>query len=173
MTAETLTARQAADAIVPFGHGLAGTVKAAFGTYAVAANVEDGDIFEMCKLPKNSLVLGGVFYAGDLDTGTEAIDLDVGYTANGGGSDTLTTSDGTTWTNTASTASATGFVNGGVLTGDAITDLLAAGSNVRIFPMITGPMFFSEETLVQVEANVAAATFAAGSIYVCVFYTVI
>lgn len=173
MTAETLTSTMAASAIVPFGHGLAGTVKAAYGTYSVAANVEDGDIFEMCKLPRNALVLGGVFYAGDLDTGTEAVDLDVGYAANGGGSATVTTSDGTTWTNTAASASATGFVNGGVLTGDGITDLLAAGSNIRIFPMITGPMFFSEETTVQVEANAAAATFAAGTIYVCVFYTVL
>ena len=173
MAAETLTALQASSDVSPFGHGLAGTVKAAFGKYAVAANLEDGDIFEMCKLPKNSLVLGGAFYSGDLDTGTETLDMDVGYNANGGGSATLITSDGTTWTNAAATASATGFVNSGVLTGDAITDLIAAGSNIRIFPMTTGPMFFSEETKILVEANAASATFAAGTIYVCVFYIVL
>lgn len=173
MTAETLTANQAASTAIPFGHGLAGTVKAAFGKYSVAANVEDGDIFEMCKLPKNALVLGGAFYSGDMDTGTEALDLDVGYAANGGGSATLTTFDGTEWTNTAGSAAPTGFVNGGVLSGDAITDLIAAGSNIRIFPMTTGPMYFSEATTVQVEANTAAATFAAGTIYVCVFYIVL
>lgn len=158
---------------IPAGHGLAGTVKAAFGNYAVTGNVADGDIFQMCKLPKNSLVIGGVFYAGDLDTGTETLDLDVGYTANGGGSATFTDANGETWTNAASSASATGFVNSGVLTGDAVVDLLAAGSNMRPFPMATGPLYFSEETLVQVEANAAAATFAAGTISVVVYYIVL
>ena len=173
MAAETLTGKQAAAAVVPFGHGLAGTVKAAFGKYTIAANVEDGDIFEMCRIPKNSLVIGGVFYAGDMDTGTETLDMDVGYAANGGGSATFKDSNGETWTNAAASASATGFVNSGVLTGDAITDLLAAGSNMRLFPMTTGPMYFSENTLVQVEANAAAATFTEGTISVVVYYIVL
>lgn len=172
MAAETLTSSQAADNVQPFGHGLAGTVKAAFGKYAVAANVEDGDIFEMCKLPKNCIVVGGAFYAGDMDTGTEALDMDVGWAANGGGAATFTDNTGTTWSNSGENASAAGFVNAGVLSGDTITDLLA-GSNMRPFPMATGPLYFSEETMVQVEANVAAATFAAGTITVVVYYVVL
>lgn len=173
MAAETLTANQAGANVVPPSHGLAGNLKVAYGKYAVAANVEDGDIFEMCKLPANSLVLGGCFYAGDLDTGTEAVDLDVGWAAAGSAEDGVTMADGTVWANSGATASATGFVNGGVLTGDGVTDLFAAGTNMRPFPMTTGPLYFGKETKVQVEANTAAAAFAAGTIYVVVHYIVL
>lgn len=153
MAAETLSGARAG--LVPVGHGISGNLKVAYGSYAVAENVEDGDIFELCVLPKNAIVLGGCFYAGDLDTGVETIDLDVGWAANG-----------------VESASPDGFVNGGVLSGDGITDLLAAGSNMRPFPMATGPLTFSADTIVQVEANAAAATFAAGTIYVVVYYIV-
>jgi hypothetical protein len=153
MVAETLTGTRAADSFPVAGHGLGGTLKAAYGSYAVAANVEDGDIFELCKLPAGAVVVGGAFYAGDIDTGTETLDLDVGWAANG-----------------TESADPDGFVNGGVLTGDAITDLLAAGSNYRPFPMATGPLTFTNETMVQVEANAAANVFAAGTISVVVYY---
>jgi hypothetical protein len=171
MAAETLTGTRAASNFPVRTSGLADNVKVAWGTYAVAANVEDGDIFEMCKIPKNSAIIGGFFASGDLDTGTEAIDLDVGWAANGG--DATFDVAGTSYTNSGNTADPDGLANMGVLTGDAITDLLAAGSNLRLFPMATGPLYFSAETMIQVEANVAAATFAAGTIYVCVFYTML
>lgn len=173
MTAETLTSKQAASTIIPAGHGLAGTVKAAIGKYTIAANVEDGDIFELCKLPANCIVLGGMYHLGDVDTGTEAVDMDMGWASNGGGAATYTDSTGTTWTNAGENADPDGFVNSGVLTGDAITDLVAAGSNLRPFPMPTGPLYFSAETMVQAEANAAAATFAEGTLYVVVYYMVL
>jgi hypothetical protein len=153
MAAETLTGTRAADGFPVAGHGFAGNLKVAYGSYAVAANVEDGDIFELCKLPAGAVVLGGAFYSGDLDTGTETLDIDVGWAANG-----------------TESADPDGFVNSGVLTGDAITDLLAAGSNYRPFPMATGPLTFTNETIVQAEANAASAAFAAGTIYVVVYY---
>lgn len=155
MVAETLTGTRAAASFPVFKAVGAGVLCAAYGSYAVAANVEDGDIFEMCKLPAGAVVLGGEFWTDDLDTGTEALDMDVGWADNG-----------------AEAASADGFVNAGVLTGDAITDLKAAGPNVRLFDMSDGPITFTRETTVQVEANVAAAAFAAGDIYVCVYYVV-
>jgi hypothetical protein len=172
MAAETLTAKQAASTVVPFGHGLAGTVKAAIGKYTIAANLEDGDIFELCKLPANCLVIGGMYHLGDIDTGTETVDMDMGWAANGGGAATFTDSGGTTWTNAGENADPDGFVNSGVLTGDAITDLLAGG-NLRPFPMASGPLYFSRETIVQAEANAAAATFAEGTLYVVVYYIVL
>lgn len=153
MAAETLTG--ARGALTPVGHGISGNVKAAYGSYAVAATVEDGDIFELCVLPKNAVVLGGAFYTGDLDTGVEVLDLDVGWAANG-----------------VDAADPDGFVNSGVLTGDAIVDLLAAGSNYRPFPMAAGPLTFGADTTVQVEANVPSNVFAAGTIYVVVYYIV-
>lgn len=155
MTAETLTADRAKSTFPVFNPPVGGGhVLAAWGKYSVAANVEDGDIFELCKLPPGATVLGGWFWASDMDTGTEALDIDIGWAANG-----------------AETADADGFVNAGVLTGDPITDFLAAG-NVRPFNMSAGPITFTNETVVQAEANVAAATFAAGTIYVVVFHTV-
>lgn len=173
MTAETLTSNQAGSTVSPAKNSMAGVLHAAYGKYSVAANVEDGDIFEMCKLPAGALVIDGKFWCEDIDTGTEVLDMDVGWADNGDSSATITLADGTTYTNmSAGSASATGFVNGGVLTGDAITDLVASG-NLRPFNMAAGPVYFSKETKVQVEANVAANAFTAGVIYVVVYYLVI
>lgn len=173
MAAETLTATQGGDKIVPQGAGYAGNVKAAWGKYTITtAALEDGDIFEMCWLPPNALVLGGNFTVGDLDTGTETVDIDVGWAANTGQA-TYVDQNGTTWDNSGASASATGFVNSGVLTGDAITDLLAAGSNMRPFPMATGPLLFTGKTQVQIEVNAAQATPAQGVATVVVYYVLI
>ena len=154
---ETITGTRAASDFPAF-HPPAGSglVCAAYGSYAIAANVTDGDIWKLCKLPAGATVLGGAFWASDMDTGTEALDIDVGWAANG-----------------AESASAAGFVNSGVLSGDGITDLMAAGTNYRPFPMGGGPVTFTAETIVQAEANTAAATFAAGTIYVVVYYMVV
>lgn len=157
MAVETLSGELAA--IVGPHNGLFGDTKTWFGRYNWGTTVvEDGDIRKALIIPRRSLVVGGELWCGDLDSGTETIDIDVGWTANGGGSATYTI-PGTsmTFTNAAATASATGFINTGVLTGDAITDLLAAG-NYRPVPLLTGPLYFSENTLVQFEVNAPAAT---------------
>jgi len=155
MVAETLIGTRAAASFPVFSppHG-SGVVCAAYGVYSVAANVEDGDIFQLCKLPKCT-VIGGGFWATDMDTGTEALDIDIGHAGNA-----------------TDAAAPTAFVNAGVLTGDAITDLIPAGVNYRPFNMSAGPVALAGETIVQAEANVAAATFAAGTIYVVVHYLV-
>lgn len=155
MAAETLVGARAAASFPVFKPLGSGTLAVAWGEYDIAANVEDGDIFELCRLPAGAVVVGGAFWATDLDTGTEALDIDIGWAANG-----------------TEAADPDGFVNTGVLTGDAITDLLAAGNNYRPFVMSSGPISFSAETVVQAEANVAAATFATGTIYVSVYYVV-
>ena len=172
MTAETLTGARAAAAIQPAANFMSGVPNVAWGHYSIAATaLEDGDIFKLCKLPKNALVIGGWYTCGDLDTGTEAVDIDMGWADNGGASETYTGSDGTTYTNMYDgNAAAAGFVNSGVLTGDAITDLLAAGNNLRFFPMTNGPIYFSRETIVQFEANVAQNTPQAGVVMVVILY---
>lgn len=160
MAAETLTATRAASTFPAFQPTGSGLLCAAYGTYAIAANVEDGDIFEMCRIPAGATIVGGYFYGADLDTGTEALDMDIGWAGNG-----------------TEAADPDGLGNLGVLTGDAF----AAGnvSNVTglIYPLsgvlATGVLpAFTKETVIQVEANVAAATFAAGSISVVVHYVV-
>jgi hypothetical protein len=174
MVAETLTSNQAGSKAKVYKQYIAGMTHTAFGTYSVAANVEDGDIFEMCKVPAGALVVGGAFWCTDMDTGTETLDIDVGWADNGGASETITVSDETTYTNMfAGAADPDGFVNSGVLTGDVNTDLTAAGHNYRPFVMSAGPVYFAKETTVQVEANAVSAAFAAGTMYVEVRYLLI
>lgn len=159
---------------VPAGHGLHMNLKVAFGKYTYAAAPSANDLANMFRLPKNCLVVWGFMASDDIDSGTEALEIDVGFTANGGGAATLVTSDGTTWTNNNSgSASATAFIDSGVLTGDTITDLIA-GMNWRPFQGIkTGPMFFSEETVCQAKITAAANAGGTGTLYVCAFYVVL
>jgi hypothetical protein len=153
----------------PAGHGLQGNVKAWYGKYTYSAAPSANDLLNLFKLPKNCLTLWGFIATDDIDTGTETLDIDVGFTANGGGSATVTLHEGTTYTNAAGSADAVGFVNGGVFTGDAIVDLAPAGTNWRPFMHATGPKFFSEETVVQAKITAAANAGGTGTVYVCIF----
>ena len=160
MVAETLTATRAAATFPVFKASGAGILCAAYGTYEVAANVEDGDIFEMCRIPGGSTIVGGWVLADDLDTGTEALDMDVGWAANGG-------------SGTYDSADPDGLGNLGVWTGDAITGIKPEVGTYIPFGgvMLNGDLpTFTRETVIQVEANVAAATFAAGALSVVVLY---
>ena len=163
MVAETLTSSRAAASFPVFESVGSGLLCCAYGTYEVAANVEDGDIFEMCKVPGGATIVGGYFYADEMDTNaTETLDLDVGWAANGG-------------SGTYDSADPDGLGNLGVLTGDAF-----AAGNVSPIVGLMYPLSghfangdlptFTKETTIQVEANAAAATFAAGAISVVVFY---
>lgn len=165
MAAETLT-----NAVMSVGAtgGLAKNLKIWHRKYEIAANVEDGDIFELGYLPKNSMVVACVFALDDIDTGTEALDMDVGWAANGGGEATFFDSDtGVTYTNAGNAADPDGFVNAGVLTGDGIAELHTGNQRIKFYP---DPLYFSEQTKVQIEANVAANAFAAGTAGVYLFY---
>lgn len=141
MAAETLTGTRAADGFPAYLPSGSGELAVAYGSYAVTAAVEDGDIWELCKLPANSTIIGGFFLTTDGDTGAESLDIDLGWAANG-----------------AEEADPDGLVNAGVLTGDAITDLQVAGWNRRPFTVIPGATTFTAETTIQAEANAAAAT---------------
>lgn len=163
----TVTSNQLSGPIV--GHGLSGNVKAWYGKYTIGTALSASDLVDLFRLPKNCLTLWGFVATDDIDTGTEALDIDIGFTANGGGSATLTVADGTTYTNAAASADDDGFVNGGIFTGDAITDLAPAGTNWRPFMHATGPKFFSEPTLVQAKIVAAANAGGTGTIYVCIF----
>lgn len=162
MAAETLTSTRAASTFPTFQPMGAGLVAAAYGTYTLAANVEDGDIFEMCKIPAGATIIGGYLYGDDLDTGTETLDMDIGWAANGG-------------SGTYDSADPDGLGNLGVLTGDAF----AAGNVSPVAGLIypfsgvfaTGELpSFTKETTIQIEANAAAATGGTGTVSVVVLY---
>ncbi len=157
MTAETLTSTRAARTFPLAGHGFAANLKVAYGSYSVAANVEDGDIFEMCRVPKGATVVMGYVYGADIDTGTEAMDIDVGWAANG-----------------VDAADPDGFGNLGVWSGDAVTDIKPEVSVFYPFGGVlrsAGPVTFGADTVIQLEANAAANAFTAGVVTVVVFYT--
>lgn len=155
MAAETLTATRAASNFPATNYFGAGVLQCAYGTYPVAANVEDGDIFEMCKVPAGATIVGGYFSAEDMDTGTETLDLMVGWAANG-----------------VDDADPNGLLLAGVKTGDISVHLDVASTWMPFGGVLlsAGPKTLSAETTIQVEANAAATTFAAGQMSVVVYY---
>ena len=158
MAAETLTSTRAGATFPVFKGPGAGVVCAAWGTYAVAANVEDGDIFEMCRVPDAAVIIDGCIRADDMDTGIEALDMDVGWAANA-----------------TDAADPDGLGNLGVWTGDAVTDIVPEAYIYYPFGGILkdGMKAFSAgggETVIQVEANAAATTFAAGDLNTLAYY---
>ena len=136
--------------------GAAMNLKVATGTIEIAANPTAGDIYEMCRLPAGAVVVGGHLMGDDLDTGTETLDMDIGWKAT---ADEVTDTDG--------------FGNLGVLTGDAVTDIKP---EVSIwYPLggvlrTAGPKRFSAEAVIQLYCNVTAATGGTGTLTLVVFY---
>jgi hypothetical protein len=156
MAIGTVTATRAATTFPVAAGGSAGAVLSAWGTYDIAAATADGDIIQLCRVPKGATVLGGWLIGEDIDTGTEAWDADFGWAANGD-----------------EAADPDGFGNFGVLSGDAID-----GNEVGIYRELggvlrsDGPKTFNAETLLQLEVNVAANAGAVGRVTVVVLYTV-
>lgn len=155
----TFTSTQVAQGVAPSLICPPNVPQRAYGNIAISANPADGDIYELVKLPAGATVVGGYLYGDDLDTNaTETLDLDLGWAANG-----------------EEAADPDGFGNLGVWTGDAVVGIKPEVGNY--FPLggvlfTTGPQTFTNETTIQLEANAAAATFAAGSVWLVVDYVV-
>lgn len=155
---------RAAATVQPFkAHG-DGIVQVAYGSYEVTINPVAADTYELCKVPAGARILGGMFYCDDLDTGTEVMDLDAGWKANGG-------------SGTFDSVDADGLANLGVLLGDVAAPNLATA--VGLIYGLYGPIFgagdlpfFTRPTTMQITANVAANSFTAGAITLVVYYTV-
>jgi len=167
----TFTGRYAADNFPKASPGWANPIPL-FGNITVSANPADGDIYELLRTPKNFLAMFGFFQMDDLDTGTEVLDLDLGWAANGGGTETFTTADGTIYTNAAGSAAPDGLLNMGALTGDVVTGVTTVAATWRPIPMGAG-LFFSRPTMIQVEANVPANALTAGGMSVILFGSIL
>jgi hypothetical protein len=164
MAAETLTATRGAAGFPIAHYAGAGVLQCAYGSYTIAAAVEDGDIFEMCWVPAGAVVVGGYFYGADLDTGTETLDMDIGWAANGG-------------SGTYDAADPDGLGNLGTLTGD----VFAAGNVspvVGLMYPLSGVLAagtlpqFTKKTKIQIEANTAGNAGHTGVVSVVVWYVV-
>lgn len=153
----TLTgSRAAADFPVfqPIGNGL---LCVAYGSYTLTTNPTAADILKLCKVPAGSVVLGGFLRGQDIDTGTAALDIDIGWAGNG-----------------AEAADPDGLGNLGVLNGTAVTNYLPEGG--FLIPLhgtlAAGPASFSRETTIQAVFNAPANAGGTGTLTVVVYYTV-
>ena len=155
----TLTAARAAANFPVGGFAGSGVVNVAYGSYTLAANPTAADIIKFCKLPAGATVIGGWLRGEDIDTGTEALDIDIGWAANGG-------------TGVGATADPDGFGNFGVITGDAVTELKPEVSILLPLngTLKSGPVSFDAETSIQGVVNVAANAGGTGVLWLTVFY---
>lgn len=155
----TFTATRAASTFPVFQGEGSGVMCAAYGTIEVTANPVANDVYQMCKLPAGAVVLGGRIYSDDLDTNAaETLDLDIGWAANG-----------------AEAADPDGFGNLGVMGTDTVAGIKPESGYNYAFGgvLITdGPKAFTAETTVTVTCVATAATFAAGTLSVVVYYIV-
>ena len=152
----TLTGARAASTFPVGGAGQANVMHVAWGYYNLTANPSQNDVIEFCKLPKGATVIGGFFQAADIDTGTEALDIDIGWAANG-----------------VDSAETDGFGNFGVLDGDVISQFRPVAGIYYPFLNILqdrGYKTFSAETKVIGTVNAAANSGGTGMLKVVVMY---
>jgi hypothetical protein len=133
-----------------------GVLNTHWGKYTYSTNLAAADVIRFLTLPARSTVIGGYLQGSDLDTGTEELDIDIGWLANG-----------------VEAADPDGFGNMGVLTGDAITELKPEAGIYRplggvLFTL--GPQFFTAETKIVGTVIADAATLTAGQLTLVVHY---
>lgn len=136
-----------------------GVMQVAWGYYTFLVNPTAADIVELCKLPAGATVIGGFFQGADLDTGTEALDIDIGWAANG--TDAVDTD---------------GFGNYGTLDGDAVSMFRPVAGIYYPFVNIiqdNGFKTFAAETTVIATVNTAANAGGTGLIKVVVYFVVL
>lgn len=157
----TLTATRAAATFpVPSNHS-AGALCVAWGAYTLTANPTAADILKLCKVPAGAVVVGGWVRGEDLDTGTEALDFDVGWAANGG-------------SGASDAADPDGFGNLGVIDGDVVSQVKPEVSILYQLngTLKSGPVVFTRETTIQIVFNVAANATGTGVLWLTVLYYV-
>lgn len=153
----TYTTTRAASTFPVFTGSGSGALRVAYGVYEHASNLAAATIIEYCKVPAGAVIIGGWFRGDDLDTGTEELDIDIGYAANG---DVAADPDA--------------FGNFDVITGDVVTSLKPEVT--ILYPLNgtlkDGPVTLTRETTIIGTINVDAATGGTGTSWVCVFYVV-
>jgi hypothetical protein len=148
----TVSATRAASTLPVPGTGI---LRVAHGTYEHATNLAAATIIEYCRIPKDAVVVGGYFFGDDLDTGTEELNMTIGWAANG-----------------VDVADPDGFGDLGVMSGDVSAHLGVAG---LYFPLqgkmfTVGPQAFAAETVITGTVVTDAATGGTGTSGVVVFY---
>jgi hypothetical protein len=154
MAIGTVSSAQVAAGLPVAGHGMAGNVKVAYGTYNIAAVTADGDIIQMCRTPAGAVVIDVAIYGQDIDTGTEAWAFSAGYAANG-----VDVADPDAW---GAFVAVTGDTIGG---GPVMVRLFGGGLLAT-----GGPKAFTVETMHQLEVDTAANAGGTGRVTMLVYY---
>lgn len=156
MAIGTVASAQVASGKPVAGHGFAGNLKVAYGTYNIGSAVAPNDVIQMCRTPKGAVILDVAIFGQDIDTGTEALDFDAGYAANG-----VDAADTDAWGV---------FVN---VTGDGIGNDTVG---VRLFGAGVlasgGPKTLGAETVHQIIFNAAANAGGTGRLNMLVYYII-
>lgn len=154
MAIGTVESAQVASGKPVAGHGWGGNLKVAYGTYNIGSAVAQNDVIKMCRTPRDAVILDVAIYGQDIDTGTEALDFDAGYAANG-----VDVADTDAWGV---------FVN---VTGDGLGNDTVG---VRLFGngvlASGGPKQLSAETVHQIIFNAAANAGGTGRLTMLVYY---
>ena len=155
----TLTSARAAASFPVFSppHG-SGVMCVAWGSYTFAVNPTAADMVRFCKLPAKATVIGGYIMGADLDTGTEALDIDIGWEAT---ADEIADPDG--------------FGNMGVLDGDAVSQIIPVAGIWRPLQgvlLTAGPKTFSAEASIIGTVNAPANSGGTGMLTCVVHYLV-
>lgn len=154
----TLTGPRAAAAFpCPSLPSLQGISGLSWGYYNATVALAQNDVIEFCKVPAGAYVVGGFLQAADIDTGTEALDIDIGWAANG-----------------TDVADTDGFGNFGVMDGDTIGQFKPVAGIYYPFVNIiqdSGFKLFSAETKIIGTVNAAANAGGTGILKVVVWYT--
>jgi hypothetical protein len=139
------------------GYGGAGDLKIAWGTHNIGSAVAQNDVISFCRTPKGATIIGGWVIGQDIDTGTEALDFDAGYAANG-----VDSADTDAWGNF------------GVVTGDVSGTQAEVGIFLNFQGVLAsgGPKTLAAETVHQVLFNAAANAGGTGRLTMVVLYTV-
>ena len=130
--------------------GSSANLNVAWGTYEIASALSAADTVTFFSLPAGATVVMGWLMGDDIDTGTETLEIDVG--------------DSTTPTR---------FLNSGVLSGDAVTDVKPeVGIQQRLFGTLKdGPYTYSSATDIIGTITAAANAGGTGTVTLMMFYT--
>jgi hypothetical protein len=108
------------------------------------------------RVPKGATVVGGWLMGDDIDTGTEALDIDIGWEANGVDTD--------------------GFGNMGVLNGATVTNVIPVAGILRFLQgvlLADGLKMFNAETIIAGAVNARANAGGVGTLTLVVLHAVL
>lgn len=149
------TTRAQDDSSMFAGRG-GGNLKVAYGSYTIGTALEANSTIDFCHIPNGATIVGGMLNGSDLDTGTEALEIDVG-----------TRTKGTAYDDTSADPDA--LLNSGVLSGDAVAEHVPQGG-LCVHLKLAAPITLTKDTTVFGTFTAAAAATGTGTVWVRVDY---